>query len=113
VPPVVHKLTLSFFSFFLHSSFGSSFGEEAAAVRQIESIRIRKGGNISGISLNLSKCNNNQLLAIEEAARIEEVGDDDEVRCYRDGRGKLSCMPELTKLPCEGLVEKWGITAYC
>jgi len=56
---------------FVVHSFASSFGEEAAAVRNVPSMKIRKGGNIGGIDLENTEaeCGNNQLLNLRRNKR--------------------------------------------
>ena len=102
---------------FVVHSFASSFGEEAAAVRNVPSMKIRKGGNIGGIDLENTEaeCGNNQLLNLRKKKKKRKgtlVGEG-EVVCFVDGTGKEVCQSKITKKRCVHL-EKWGINdAYC
>lgn len=53
---LVDFIMLSESSLIVHG-YGSSFGEEAAAVNMIPSVRIRVGGHVYGIDLNKQFCN--------------------------------------------------------
>ena len=95
----------------LHS-FGSSFGEEAAAVRPSQSVRVRRGGDIYGVDAAFEDCNNNQLLS-ERANRRQDEGTKLS-KCFTDGLGKNLCMPILEKNKCKAMEENWGLSSvYC
>jgi hypothetical protein len=94
---------------FIVHSFGSSFGEEAAVVNLLPSVRIREGGDIYGVDTNLPSCNNNQLISLRilEEAAAEKV-------CYEDGTGRRICQPKLQKNLCSSVMAEWGLgNVYC
>ena len=100
----------------LHS-YGSSFGEEAAAVHGVPSVRVRKGGHIYGTDLSMAQCNQPQLI---NAARLREAAAAQNesaisMKCYRDpSRPDEVCTPRITKSLCGGMIEAWGVpNVYC
>jgi hypothetical protein len=98
----------------LLSSFGSSFGEEAAVVGLRDSLRIRKGGNIVGVDTSREFCGNPQV-EVDFVKRNTAEGDKEGLlRCYVDGRGREVCSPKLRKRKCVEFTDKWGVEdAYC
>ena len=101
-------MLLSRTALILHS-FGSSFGEEAATIRGVPSVRIREGGSIYGVDVRHSHCNHPQLQNIAAA----NAGDEEQF-CFQDGLQREVCQPKLKKKLCKMVDEAWGLDdAYC
>jgi len=109
-------------SLLLHS-FGSSFGEEAAAASLIPSVRIRQGGHVLGTDLSRQYCGNagveNGQLAMLELSgaggqQQPTFGHSERAKeCYRDPslekeRGHI-CAAVATRSPCTYFERAWGI----
>ena len=113
-------------------SYGSSFGEEAAAVHETVSIRIRVGGNILGADASSRFCNN----ALIENARSEENQQhtDMGMNCFvEEGSSHQYCTPlvrvltlfllcidtafvwlQVSRTLCHRMEISWGISdVYC
>ena len=103
---------LSMCDLILHS-FGSSFGEEAASVNMVPSVRLRSGGSIGGVDLERVFCGNNQLINLRGVRVQGEEGGEGEV-CFEDGTGKQVCQRKIQKVKCAGVEEQWGLVdVYC
>lgn len=98
-------------------SFGSSYGEEAAALHLRPSVRVRAGGNIYGPDLSFPECNHLQFKNHATARAVEAgtgaVGKDG-VFCYKD-EARLAdvCTPALRVVPCDRAIGAWGMDAWC
>ncbi|GMH83402.1 hypothetical protein TrVE_jg1031 [Triparma verrucosa] len=102
---LVDFVLLSETDFVVHS-FGSSFGEEAATINMLPSVRVRLGGSIYGVDVQLEGCNHPQIM--NEVG----VGQGGEV-CFFDG-SKEVCNNKLLKKYCAFVGEEWGLRdVYC
>lgn len=91
----------------LHT-FGSSFGEEAAARTLAPSIRIRRGGHVLGVDMNRPHCNH-PLFENADGARDAA----DELACFEESDAAV-CAPPLVKKPCDAAIGAWGLGAvFC
>jgi len=88
-------------------SFGSSFGEEAAAVEGVASVRVRVGGDIWGVDVSKTQCNNPQLIALRGGETIGETMG--EKVCFVDGLGREVCQPKLEMEWCGVANERFGL----
>ncbi|GMI10850.1 hypothetical protein TrLO_g15790 [Triparma laevis f. longispina] len=87
-------------------SFGSSFGEEAATINMLPSVRVRLGGSIYGVDINLPGCNHPQIMNEEKVGQGEKV-------CFHDG-SKDVCNNKLLKKYCAFVGNEWGFRdVYC
>lgn len=93
-------------------SFGSSFGEEAAAVHLAPSVRLRVGGHILGAELSAPHCNNAVFengLAVARAARATARTCSEE-----SGEAGSVCTSIVIRSPCERFIQAWGVSdVFC
>lgn len=90
---------LSRASLILHT-FGSSFGEEAAAATNTPSVRLRRDGHVVGVDLDKPNCHH---------PLFHNLHSNRPPACYAEG-GRRVCAPPLTLAPCRDVP---GLDAYC
>lgn len=90
----------------LHS-FGSSFGEEAAARRLAPSIRVRRERHVLGVDLNRAHCHHPLFENADAPPPLEGAA------CFGEG-DRAVCAPPLRKAPCAAATDAWGVAnVYC
>lgn len=90
----------------LHT-FGSSFGEEAAARTAAPSVRLKRGGHVLGADANRPHC----ALPLFENADAPQSGDD---ACFSEAGGARTCAKPLEKARCAPFEQAWGLTnVFC
>lgn len=96
---LVDLAVLSRASLILHT-FGSSFGEEAAAATNTPSVRLRRHGHVVGVDLDKPNCHH---------PLFHNLHSKRQPACYAEG-GRRVCAPPLTLAPCRDVPE---LDAYC
>ena len=115
-------LTLGDAALVLHT-FGSSFGEEAAAIKGMPSIRLRSGGHVLGVDSSRPYCNHPLFENADVQAAHTSEGADGEfdaarpLRCYAEAAaqgGADVCTRPLRRSKCHTAIAAWGIPdVYC
>ena len=101
-------LVLAESTLILHT-FGSSFGEEAAAVRGVPSIRIRSQGHLLGVDLNRPFCHHPLFENSDSSSSsLREA-------CFTDpSHGREICARPMVRAPCNAVLQAWGVRdVYC